>query len=113
MKYFPELIIDWAVPPNEFEIADVRFSPIVVIWNILFNVSIDLFKETFLPSSPSGNSLNVTIPNLTPKTRYYVKYAFISAIDEDEIDPAGPTGPGSYTVSDQLTAVVLEENISV
>jgi hypothetical protein len=62
---------------------------------------------------PSGNSLNVTIPNLTPNTRYYVKYAFISAIDEDEVDPAGPTGPGSYTVSAQLTAVVLEENISV
>jgi len=62
---------------------------------------------------PSGNSLNVTIPNLTPNTRYYVKYAFISAIDEDEVDPAGPTGPGSYTVSNQLTAVVLEENISV
>jgi len=61
----------------------------------------------------SGNSLNVTIPNLTPNTRYYVKYAFISAIDEDEVDPAGPTGPGSYTVSNQLTAVVLEENISV
>jgi len=62
---------------------------------------------------PSGNSLNVTIPNLTPNTRYYVKYAFISAIDEDEVDPAGPAGPGSYTVSAQLTAVVLEENISV
>ena len=62
---------------------------------------------------PSGNSLNVTIPNLTSNTRYYVKYAFVSAIDEDEIDPAGPTGPGSYTVSVQLTAVVLEENISV
>ena len=62
---------------------------------------------------PSGNSLNVTIPNLTPNTRYYVKYAFVSAIDEDEVDPAGPTGPGSYTVSSQLTAVVLEENISV
>lgn len=64
-------------------------------------------------SVPSGNSLNVTIPNLTPNTRYYVKYAFVSAIDEDEVDPAGPTGPGSYTVSAQLTAVVLEENISV
>ena len=62
---------------------------------------------------PSGNSLNVTIPNLTSNTRYYVKYAFVSAIDEDEVDPAGPTGPGSYTVSAQLTAVVLEENISV
>ena len=62
---------------------------------------------------PSGNSLNVTIPGLTPNTRYYVKYAFISAIDEDEVDPPGPAGPGSYTVSPQLTAVVLEENISV
>lgn len=62
---------------------------------------------------PSGNSLNVTIPNLTSNTRYYVKYAFVSAIDEDEVDPVGPTGPGSYTVSAQLTAVVLEENISV
>lgn len=62
---------------------------------------------------PSGNSLNVTITGLTPNTRYYVKYAFISAIDEDEVDPAGPTGPGSYTVSAELSAVVLEENISV
>jgi hypothetical protein len=62
---------------------------------------------------PSGNSLNVTITGLTPNTRYYVKYAFISAIDEDEVDPPGPTGPGSYTVSSELSAVVLEENISV
>lgn len=62
---------------------------------------------------PSGNSLNVTITNLLPNTRYYVKYAFISAIDEDEVDPAGPAGPGSYTVSAELSAVVLEENISV
>lgn len=62
---------------------------------------------------PSGNSLNVTITGLTANTRYYVKYAFISAIDEDEVDPPGPTGPGSYTVSAELSAVVLEENISV
>ena len=62
---------------------------------------------------PSGNSLNVTITGLTPNTKYYVKYAFISAIDEDEIDPPGPTGPGSYTVSAELNATVLEENISV
>lgn len=62
---------------------------------------------------PSGNSLNVTITGLTPNTRYYVKYAFISAIDEDEIDPPGPTGPGSYTVSQEISAVVLEENVSV
>jgi len=65
---------------------------------------------------PSGNSLNVTITGLTPNTRYYVKYAFISAIDENEADPdgtSGPLGPGSFTVSTELTAVVLEENISV
>jgi hypothetical protein len=62
---------------------------------------------------PSGNSLSVIITGLTPNTRYYVKYAFISAIDEDEVDPAGPTGPGSYTVSPQLTAVVFDENVTV
>lgn len=65
---------------------------------------------------PSGNSLNVTITGLTPNTRYYVKYAFISAIDENEADPdgtSGPLGPASFTVSTELTAVVLEENISV
>jgi len=64
---------------------------------------------------PSGNSLNVTITGLLPNTRYYVKYAFISAIDQDEADPdgLGPLGPGSYTVSAELSAVVLEENISV
>jgi hypothetical protein len=65
---------------------------------------------------PSGNSLNVTITGLLPNTRYYVKYAFISAIDQDEADPdgtSGPLGPGSYTVSAELSAVVLEENISV
>lgn len=62
---------------------------------------------------PSGNSLSVIITGLTPNTRYYVKYAFVSAIDEDEVDPAGPTGPGSYTVSAQLTAVVFDENVTV
>ena len=62
---------------------------------------------------PSGNSLNVTITGLAFNTRYYVRYAFVSAIDEDEGDPAGPTGPGSYTVSAELTAVVFDENVSV
>jgi hypothetical protein len=62
---------------------------------------------------PSGNSLSVTITGLIANTRYYVKYAFISAIDEDEVDPVGPTGPGSYTVSSELTAVVYDENVSI
>jgi glutamate racemase len=62
---------------------------------------------------PSGNSLSVIITNLVPNTRYYVKYAFISAIDSDEVDPAGPTGPESYTVSSELTQVVYDENVTV
>jgi hypothetical protein len=62
---------------------------------------------------PSGNSLSVTITGLAFNTRYYVKYAFVSAIDPDESDPVGPTGPGSYTVSAQLTAVTYDENVSV
>ena len=64
---------------------------------------------------PSGNSLNVPITELLPGTRYYVKYAFISSIDEDEIDPAGPTGPGSFTISPELTAVVYSdtENVTI
>ena len=62
---------------------------------------------------PSGNSLTVPITGLTPNTRYYVRYAFISAIDDNEVDPVGPEGPGSYTVSQEISAVVLEENVSV
>ena len=63
--------------------------------------------------APAGDSLSVIINGLTPNTRYYVKYAFVSAIDPDELDPAGPDGPGSYTVSAQLTAVVFDENVTV
>lgn len=62
---------------------------------------------------PSGNSLSIVIPELEPNTRYYVKYAFISAIDSNEEDPAGPSGPGSYTVSAELTEIVLDETVSV
>lgn len=51
---------------------------------------------------PSGNSLSVDITGLTPNTTYYVRYAFISAID-----------PEVYTISTQLSQTVLEENISV
>jgi hypothetical protein len=51
---------------------------------------------------PSGNSLSVDITGLTPNTVYYVKYAFISAID-----------PTVYTVSAALSQTVYEENIRV
>jgi hypothetical protein len=44
----------------------------------------------------NGLSLSINIPNLTASTLYYVKYAFISAID-----------PTVYTVSTQLSATVL------
>ena len=62
---------------------------------------------------PSGNTLSVTITGLVPSTTYYVKYAFISLIDDDEVDPVGPSGPGSYTVSDQLSATVLSDSTTV
>ena len=52
--------------------------------------------------APAGDSLSIIINGLTANTRYYVKYAFVSAIDPDELDPVGPTGPGSYTVSAQF-----------
>jgi len=105
-----QLVLDR--PYDTIRLTDVRDDLVAIkVWYSL--------TSGFNPNNaegtlvPSGNSLNVTIPNLTPNTRYYVKYAFVSAIDEDEVDPVGPTGPGSYTVSAQLTAVVLEENISV
>lgn len=44
----------------------------------------------------SGLSLSITIPNLQPNTTYYVRYAFISAIDTSV-----------YTLSSQLSATVL------
>lgn len=49
-----------------------------------------------------GLSLSITIPNLETNTRYYVKYAFISAID-----------PTTYTISSELTAQVYDENVKV
>ncbi len=44
----------------------------------------------------SGLSLSINIPNLTASTVYYVKYAFISAID-----------PNAYTINPQISATVL------
>ena len=43
-----------------------------------------------------GLSLSVTIPNLTAGTAYYVKYAFISTIDD--------VSTTAYTISNELTA---------
>lgn len=49
-----------------------------------------------------GLSLSITIPNLETNKTYYVKYAFISAID-----------PTTYTVSSELSATVYDENVKV
>lgn len=49
-----------------------------------------------------GLSLSVTIANLNTNTTYYVKYAFISAIE-----------PEVYTISSELTATVYDENVTV
>lgn len=44
----------------------------------------------------NGLSLSINIPNLSPSTTYYVKYAFISAID-----------PDVYTIRPQISGTVL------
>ena len=49
-----------------------------------------------------GLSQSVIISELETNTRYYVRYAFISAID-----------PTTFTVSSELTAEVLDENVTV
>jgi hypothetical protein len=49
-----------------------------------------------------GSGLSITISDLEVNTQYYVKYAFISAID-----------PSIFTISAQLTATVYDENTSI
>lgn len=49
-----------------------------------------------------GLSQSITISDLAPNTRYYVRYAFISAID-----------PTTFTVSQELTEQVLDDAVSV
>jgi len=49
-----------------------------------------------------GISSNITIPNLSDSTQYYVRYAFISAID-----------PTVYTISSQLGEITYDTNVSV
>jgi len=50
----------------------------------------------------NGSGLSIPITGLTPGTRYYVRYAFISAID-----------PDVYTISSELTQVVLADSTTV
>lgn len=49
-----------------------------------------------------GLSLSITISNLQVNKQYYVKYAFISKID-----------PTTYTISNELTQLVYDENVKV
>ena len=60
----------------------------------------------FTPSDANkvfdGIGLSITISNLTVNTTYYVKYAFVSAIE-----------PAVYTTSSQLTAQVYDESTTV
>jgi len=60
------------------------------------------FNHTQLNPVFDGMGLSITISNLEPNTRYYVKYAFISAIE-----------PSNFTVSQELTALVYDENVRV
>jgi hypothetical protein len=93
-----KLVLD--TPYDTIRTADIRDDLISVkVW---YSATSGFNPETQGIVVPSGNSLNVDIPNLTPNTTYYVRYAFISAID-----------PAVYTISNQLSETVLEENVSV
>ena len=50
----------------------------------------------------NGLSSDITVSNLLESTQYFVRYAFISAID-----------PTVYTISQQLSALTYDENVSV
>ena len=50
----------------------------------------------------NGLSLDITISNLLPSTQYYVRYAFISAID-----------PTVFTLSTEESEVTYDESVSV
>lgn len=50
----------------------------------------------------NGLSQSITISDLEVSTRYYVRFAFISAID-----------PNTFTISPELTAEVYDENVTV
>lgn len=64
--------------------------------------------QGFDPAAAQGTlsfntaSLSVIIPNLDVNTTYYVRYAFVSALDEN-----------TYTISSELSAKVYDENTSV
>lgn len=50
----------------------------------------------------NGSGLSIPITGLTPGTRYYVRYAFISAID-----------PDVYTISSELNQIVYTDSTTV
>lgn len=50
----------------------------------------------------NGSGLAITITGLTPGTRYYVRYAFISAID-----------PDVYTISSELNQLVYSDSTTI
>lgn len=65
----------------------------VKVWYSTFN-NFDIVSQGTLAFD--GLSLSINISGLTSNTLYYIKYAFISAID-----------PNAYTVRPQLSATVL------
>ena len=70
----------------------------VKVWYSTFN-NFDIVSQGTLAFD--GLSLSINIPNLTSNTLYYVKYAFISAIDSN-----------AYTIRPQLSATVLSINLN-
>jgi hypothetical protein len=84
------LILKLDTPYDTIRTADIRDDLIkVIVWSST--------TAGFTPSNTNkvfdGLSLSIVIPNLTAGTAYYVRYAFISEIDESQV-----------TYSSELTA---------
>jgi len=76
------LILKLDTPYDTIRTADIRDDLIkVIVWSST--------TAGFTPSNTNkvfdGLSLSIVIPNLTAGTAYYVRYAFISEIDESQV----------------------------
>jgi hypothetical protein len=94
------LILKLDTPYDTIRTADIRDDLIkVIVWSST--------TAGFTPSNTNkvfdGLSLSIVIPNLTAGTAYYVRYAFISEIDESQV-----------TYSSELTATpVASQSIDI
>ena len=89
------LLLTLSTPYDTIRTDDVRDDLVAVkVW---YSTTSGFTPPTQGTLAFDGLGLSITIPDLVVGTTYYVKYAFISAID-----------PNTYTVSSELSAVPVE-----